>query len=162
MFLRIMNERWKMAEAEANAIAKLLRKHGLEKGKVLDLMCGNGRISINLAKLGYKVVGIDISPMYIKDARRRAKEHNVAEDVKFLVGDVRQLDKVIKNEGKFDAIINNWTSIGYYDENVDQLIFSKARKLAKKGSILIIANCASRDFQIKIFQQKFGKNLATS
>jgi len=92
--------------------------------------------------------------MYIKDARRRAKEHNVAEDVKFLVGDVRQLDKVIKNEGKFDAIINNWTSIGYYDENTDQLIFSKARKLAKKGSILIIANCASRDLQIKIFQSK--------
>ena len=87
LFLRIMNERWKVAETEANAIAKLLRKHGLEKGKVLDLMCGNGRISINLAKLGYKVVGIDISPMYIEDARGRAKEHNVAEDVKFLVGD---------------------------------------------------------------------------
>ena len=66
MFLRIMNEKWKTAEAEANAIAKLLRKHGLEKGKVLDLMCGNGRISINLAKLSYKVVGIDISPMYIE------------------------------------------------------------------------------------------------
>jgi len=32
------------------------------KSKVLDLMCGNGRISINLAKLGYKVVGIDTSP----------------------------------------------------------------------------------------------------
>ena len=159
LFLRIMDERWKTAETEANAIAKLLRKHGLEKGKVLDLMCGNGRISINLAKLGYKVVGIDISPMYIEDARRRAKEHDVAEDVKFLVGDVRQLDKVIKNEGKFDAIINNWTSIGYYDENVDQLIFSKARKLAKKGSILIIANCASRDFQIKIFQPKIWEKL---
>ncbi len=54
---------------------------------MLDLMCGNGRISINLAKLSYKVVGIDISPMYIEDARGRAKEHNVAEDVKFLVGD---------------------------------------------------------------------------
>ncbi|MEX2701498.1 MAG: class I SAM-dependent methyltransferase [Candidatus Baldrarchaeota archaeon] len=160
LFLRIMNERWTVAETEAEAIAKLLKKQGLEKGKILDLMCGNGRISINLAKFGYKVVGIDISPAYIEDARRKAKEHEVEENVKFLVGDVRELDKKIKDEGNFDGVINNWTSVGYYDESTDQLIFSKARKLTKKGGILIIANCASRDFQIKIFQpkiwEKFG------
>jgi len=154
LFLRIMNERWKTAETEANAIVKLLKKQNIDKGKILDLMCGNGRIAINLAKLGYKVVGIDISPIYVEDARRKAKENNVEGNVKFLVGDVRELDNIIKDEGDFDAVINNWTSIGYYDEKTDQLIFSKARKLTKKGGILIIANCMSRDFQIKRFQPK--------
>lgn len=122
-------------------------------------MCGNGRISINLAKSGYKVIGIDISPTYIEDARRKAKEHKVEEKVKFLVGDVRELDKITKVEGNFDAVINNWTSIGYYDESTDQLIFSKARKLTKKEGILIVANCMSRDFQINRFQPKIWEKV---
>ena len=154
LFLQIMNEKWKVAETEANAIAKILRKHGLKNGKILDLMCGNGRISINLAKLGYKVIGIDLSSMYIEDAKKRAKEHGVEENVKFFTGDVRKLDKVLKEEEKFDAVINTWTSIGYYNEETDQQIFSKARKLTKKGGILIIANCGSRDFEIRRFHPK--------
>ncbi len=159
LFLQIMNEKWSTAETEANAIAKLLRKYGLKNGKILDLMCGNGRISINLAKLGYKVIGIDLSSMYIEDAEKRAKEHGVEENVKFFAGDVRELDKVVKDEGKFDAVINIWTSLGYYDDDTDQLIFSKARKLTKRGGILIIANCASRDLLIKTFQPKIWEKI---
>lgn len=33
-----------------------------QKSKVLDVACGTGTLSIALAKVGHKVIGIDLSP----------------------------------------------------------------------------------------------------
>ena len=41
---------------------------------VLDLCCGNGRIAIPLAKLGYEVVGVDINEDFIASARERMRK----------------------------------------------------------------------------------------
>lgn len=51
---------------------------------------------------------------------KKAKEHSVEENVKFFARDARKLDKIVKDEEKFDAVINTWTSIGYYNEETDQ------------------------------------------
>ena len=161
IFLKIMNERWKTAEEEAKAIARVFKKHGLENGKILDLMCGNGRIAINLARLDYEVVGVDISPLYIEDARRRAKEHRVEEKVKFLAGDVRNLKSILKPFGEqfFDAVINVWTSIGFFDEKTDEAIFTNARKYSKDDALLVIAGCASRDQLLRIFSRRIWEEI---
>ena len=154
LFLKVMNERWKIAEEESIAIANLLAKHGVSEGKVLDLMCGNGRIATNLAKLGYNVVGIDISPIYIQDAIKKAQEHNVQDKVTFVAGDVRELDKFVSEQGPFDAVINVWTSIGFYDEKTDEQIFRKAAELSREGAVLLILSAASRDLIINRFSPK--------
>ena len=44
---------------------------------LLDIGCGAGRHTIGLAKSGYVVTGIDVSPKMISEANRRAKESNV-------------------------------------------------------------------------------------
>lgn len=41
---------------------------------ILDVGCGTGRHSIELAKRGYKVTGIDISAGMLAEARRAAKQ----------------------------------------------------------------------------------------
>ncbi len=153
LFLRIMNLHWEVAEAEAKGIAKILSKHGVSKGKILDLMCGNGRIAVNLAKLGYEVVGIDFSSLYIEDAKRKARDHNVEKNTRFVLGDIRELDSVV-NESGFDAVINVWTSIGYYDEKTDEEMFSKAAELSKDNAILVIVNTASRDSILRTFMPR--------
>jgi SAM-dependent methyltransferase len=56
---------------------------------VLDIGCGTGRHAIELARRGYRVTGIDLSPSQIERARAKAVTAGVAAD--FRVGDARAL-----------------------------------------------------------------------
>src|SRR6266705_1529218 len=44
---------------------------------LLDLPCGNGRLSFELAKRGYRVTGVDISEEFIEEARASAMAASV-------------------------------------------------------------------------------------
>jgi SAM-dependent methyltransferase len=57
--------------------------------EILDIGCGTGRHAIELARRGYRVTGIDLSPSQIKRARAKAAAAGVAPD--FRVGDARAL-----------------------------------------------------------------------
>jgi len=48
-----------------------------DKGTLLDLGCGQGRDSLELAKLGYSVTGIDISSVGIKNMLSEAKKNKL-------------------------------------------------------------------------------------
>jgi SAM-dependent methyltransferase len=58
-------------------------------GWALDLGCGTGRWSIDLARRGWDVVGIDLVPKAVRAARERAQEADV--EVRFIEGDVTNL-----------------------------------------------------------------------
>lgn len=89
-----------------------------ENAKVLDLACGRGRHSIYLNKIGYNVVGADLS----KNSINFAKEFE-NETLHFEVKDMREP----MNE-KFDAIFNLFTSFGYFPNVEDNLTTLKAIK----------------------------------
>jgi len=58
--------------------------------KILDVGCGTGRHSIELAKRGYQVTGIDLSESQLAHARNKAEVAQVQVD--FLRMDARQLN----------------------------------------------------------------------
>jgi SAM-dependent methyltransferase len=94
--------------AEARTIRKVL---GLRKGqRVLDCPCGMGRIAFALARLGLDAAGADLTALYVRRARRRAKDEGL--DIPFVRCDMRELPF----EGEFDAVVNWFTSFGYFDE----------------------------------------------
>jgi SAM-dependent methyltransferase len=104
---------------EVNFIEKVLNlKPGMN---ILDLACGAGRHSIELARRGYKVFGQDINPFFLKIAK-----------------DMREIP--FKN--KFDAIINIFTAFGYFEKEKDnqKVIFAVAKALKKRGLFLIDVN----------------------
>lgn len=84
-------------EADAESVAPELRtlparvEQSLDRplGAALDLGCGRGRWSQELAERGWDVTGIDIIPKAVLDARRRAEERGVA--VRFVQGSVTAL-----------------------------------------------------------------------
>lgn len=66
---------------------------------ILDVGCGTGRHSIELAKRGYNVTGFDLSEDQLKAARQKAKAAKV--DIDFFQGDARNFQM----EDKFDLAI---------------------------------------------------------
>ncbi len=79
-----------------------LKSHlgSLEKGFALDLASGEGRNAIYLARAGWKVDAVDISPVGLKKARQLAKEASAK--VNFIQAD---LDSYPIAKGKYDLIM---------------------------------------------------------
>ncbi len=86
----------------------------LEKeSKVLDLACGKGRHSLYLNELGLEVTGLDLSENSISIAK---KNENKNKALKFEVHDMR-----IPFSGSFDAVLNLFTSFGYFDTDEEHI-----------------------------------------
>jgi len=59
-------------------------------GPVLELACGTGRVAIPIAQAGVPVVGLDNSPVMLKQARAKARRLGLgADQLKFVRGDMR-------------------------------------------------------------------------
>jgi len=122
-------------EEEARQLAMLIEKE-LPKEKfpkLLDLGCGRGRHSITLGRMGYQVMGIDLSEEAIKKARKKAGDEGL-ENVTFLTGDMRNpIDEL------FDGVLNLFTSFGYFieDEENARVFDSVDRMLQKNGRLLV-------------------------
>ena len=65
-------------------------RHGGSTASVLDLACGSGSLSLELAARGCEVVGVDGSADMLAVAREKAQEEGA--DVLFLCQDMRELD----------------------------------------------------------------------
>jgi len=100
--------RWAAAPEEVEKALALLE---LEAGAaVLDLCCGPGRHSLELARRGFKVTGVDRTARFLEEARRRAEAEGL--EIEFVQEDMR----TFRRPGAFDAAINLWTSFGYFDD----------------------------------------------
>ena len=120
---------------------------------VLDICCGVGRHSLELAKLGFRPVGMDITGEYLKIARNGAPE-----DCTFLRGDMRSLPFA----NQFPGAFNFFTSWGYYgDEDNFAAIQSATDALMPGGRFLL--EVINRDYLVANFAEcgttRRGKNL---
>ncbi|MBN1555078.1 MAG: methyltransferase domain-containing protein [Phycisphaerae bacterium] len=130
---------------EAKIIKKVLR---LRKGKrVLDCPCGMGRITFGLAKLGLDVTGVDLTANYIRRARKRAKELDL--EIPFHRCDMRELP--FSNE--FDAVVNWFTSFGYFNEAGNLAAARAAFDALKPGGKFLI-EMMNKSFILPRFRNK--------
>ncbi len=144
LYMPFLETRWERAVQEAAVLDGLFRDGGVPAGgRVLDLACGVGRHSIELARLGYRVTGVDISPVFIERARELAKDAGA--EVEFHVGDARGIGEQLAGSEPFDATINMFTSHGYYGREADVRMFRQLRDLSGPDALLLV-NAANRDW----------------
>lgn len=102
-----------------------------QNAKILDMGCGIGRHSIELAHRGFNVVGVDMSDVLLEQARKLSKKLPVT----FYARDCRNLTV----RGTFDVVICLYDVIGSYRtyaEN-ESIVRSIHKKLKKKGRAVV-------------------------
>ena len=154
LFLKLHERGLEHSEEEAKAIAGLLKKHGLtEGGSILDAPCGIGRHAIHLARMGYRVSGIDLSPLYIERANHFREKMNLQDHLELKVGDLRKVGEAFRSR-QYDAAINMWQSLGYWDEETDLSILTQFHDLTTDKGLFVV-DVLNRDNLVK-YMTNFG------
>jgi SAM-dependent methyltransferase len=153
-YAKVLESQWKNGEEHAKLLSTLFEGSRLKRCGVLDIPCGIGRVSVPLARLGYSVTGVDMSPYFVRIARRKARRFGVARKTSFAVGLMNSVGSMFP-KGSFDAAINIFTSIGYGTESDDLAFFASLRRVVRTGGLFVIGRLANRDY---IFSH-FARNL---
>lgn len=119
-------------QAEVDGVVQLLE---LAPGaRVLDMSCGFGRHSVALAKRGFQVTGLDLSPQLLHHAQEAAVAAGV--DVTWIQADMREIPAPAE---PYDAVVSLFSSFGLLgtDEEEQKVAQAMARVLAPGGRVLI-------------------------
>ncbi|MBN2135856.1 MAG: class I SAM-dependent methyltransferase [Acidobacteria bacterium] len=104
--------------------------------KILDLCCGYGRHTLELARRGFKVTGYDLSSVFLENAKKKAQEEGL--DIDFIYGDMRELPFL----EEYDVVLNLFTSFGYFSHEENKDVLQRvARALVPNGRFLIQSLC---------------------
>jgi len=120
--------------AETQFVHDLLVKYGVPaSGILLELGCGTGKHAEGLAKLGYSLHGVDMSPAMVDIANER-KHFDVSKRLGFAVGDVRD----VRVGRSFDAVISLFHVASYQTTNADLFaMFQTAMAHLNPGGIFL-------------------------
>jgi len=117
-----------VSRAEADVICDVLGLSAHEK--ILDLCCGQGRHSMELARRGFRnIEGLDRSHYLIQKAKERAKIEGLP--VRFREGDARKLPYPADC---FDVVLILGNSFGYFETVQDDLVTTRIATLRSRGA----------------------------
>jgi ubiquinone/menaquinone biosynthesis C-methylase UbiE len=120
-------------------VEQILSQMNLPAGAhILDLACGRGRHSIELAKRGFRVTGLDYSPLLLSRAKTSVRKLPRPKRPIFIEGDMRNLKRIFPR-GSFDAVVNLWNAWGYFDRRSDdRKTLAGISHVLKPGGALVI------------------------
>jgi SAM-dependent methyltransferase len=124
------DERFAATPDEVSRIPALTQCTG---GSVLDLCCGPGRHSIELARRGFQVTGVDRSPFLLAKAREHVAKSEAS--VEWVEQDMRNFVR----PATFDLACSLFTSFGYFEDEQDDLrVLRNIHQSLKENGVLII------------------------
>lgn len=126
--LDIQNQSWvEDTRRQVDFLVEQLHLQGSER--ILDLACGFGRHALELARRGFSVVGVDITPDYVRYAEEQARREDL--DAHFICQDIR----AVNFENEFDLVLNMADgAVGYLENDAEnRKIFQVVTRALKKG-----------------------------
>lgn len=120
---------------------EFLEKHGPRKGslRVLDVGCGPGYVSLELARAGHKVVGIDISDKAIATARRTAESNPYKQGFGSLEYHVRPFHE---ETGTYDAVV--FSGVIHHFSNPNAVVQGALQRIPSGGLLACLEPCHER------------------
>jgi 2-polyprenyl-3-methyl-5-hydroxy-6-metoxy-1,4-benzoquinol methylase len=149
-------EIWRQIFPEKTTLAEvdfMMEEGRLAAGsRVLDLMCGYGRHSLELAKRGVHVTAVDNLPEYINEIEAKASAENL--NIECICADVLEM----KIDRPFDAVICMGNSLQFFNEEDCLHLLSNISAHLKPGGIFFINTWSLAEIVIKNFKDKsWGK-----
>ena len=114
---------------------------------ILDLCCGFGRITLELARRGFAATGVDITASYIQTANEDAAAEGV--EVEYIKDDVR----AFKRENAFDVAINLYNSFGFFADPKDDALFLKNAYTSLRTGGLIIIDVQGKELAVRDYTE---------
>jgi SAM-dependent methyltransferase len=138
--------RWEVTPAEVDSIIALLN---IQPGiHVLDLCCGPGRHSLELARRGFHVTGVDRTQRYLDAAIEQAGKENL--DIEFICEDMRTFCR----PDTYDVVINMFTSFGYFeDPEEDRRVALNIYRSLKSGGLFMV-DVMGKEVIARIFRER--------
>jgi SAM-dependent methyltransferase len=121
---------------ECDLIEAAIARHviGAHPQTLLDVGCGTGKHSLELARRGYRMTGVDLSGHMLQRARASAAALPAEQQPKWLQGDARSFDA----SSTFDMAVMMFAVIGYLTGNDDVLAgLRNIRRHLKAGSLFV-------------------------
>jgi len=93
---------------------------------VLDLGCNAGFYSIEMARRGARVLGVDVEPLYLRQARWAARQYGLEDRLEFIEGDVYRL---LNLRQRYDLV---WFTGVFYHLRYPTLALDLVRRVTGK------------------------------
>lgn len=100
---------------------------------VLDLCCGQGRHALQLAERGCIIIGLDSSRFLLNEALKEVKRRRLSR-IKLIEADMR----AIPLQNVCDAVINIYTSFGFFSDADNVTVLSDVASALKHGGKLLL------------------------
>jgi SAM-dependent methyltransferase len=117
------------------ALAEVIKEGGSVRGDVLDAGCGYAELSLELAALGYTVVGIDIAPTALAAATAAAQDRGLS-NVTFVQDDITSLTGY---DARFSTIFDSGMLHSLPPDQRERYLRSMHRAAAPGASFYIMA-----------------------
>jgi SAM-dependent methyltransferase len=137
-------ERWEVTQEEVDKILGLLDLEA--EATILDLGCGPGRHSLEFARRGFQVTGVDRTSAFLQQGREKAEEGGL--QVEFIQEDMRDFVK----PGTFDAAISMFTSFGYFEDHDENLKVLRNVRTSLKEDGKVLVDVMGKEILARIFQ----------
>jgi 23S rRNA (uracil1939-C5)-methyltransferase len=139
--------------AQAERLYQTVRSFALLTGTetVYDLYCGTGSIGIFLSEQARKVIGIELIPEAIADAKENALLNQI-DHAAFFAGDVADIcnDAFFETHGRPDLIISDPPRAGMSDKLIAKLLEIAAEKI-----IYVSCNPATQARDLGMLSEKY-------
>ncbi len=129
--------------AEVDAIKSLCKIQ--QEDAILDLCCGVGRHSLELARRGHKVVGVDRTKLYLEKAVANTKKENL--NIEFVLDDMRTFYR----KNSFDVVLSLFTSFSYFEDHEEQMLVLRNIYSSLRAGGRFILESAGKEILARIF-----------
>jgi SAM-dependent methyltransferase len=134
-----------IAKLNAGGAEDFVERIQLKPGmNVLDVACGTGNQSIPAARTGAHVIGLDIAPNLLEQARKRAADENLK--IEFIEGDA---EKLPYDDARFDVVLSMF---GAMFAPRAEVVASELLRVSRPGGLIAMGNWTPSGFVGQMFK----------